>query len=81
MSALLRALARRIRLLLHRHDPIECWCELTAADAPAQILPVNAGPDQCGECWVLPGKTHELSCPEVSLEQMQAYLDSVGGAR
>lgn len=81
MSALLRAIARRVRVALHRHDPIECWCDPTKTDTALRILPTNQGPGQCKECWVLPGVTHELSCPEVSWEQVRAYLDRVGGAR
>lgn len=32
MSTFLQTIARLIRVALHRHDPIECWCERTPAD-------------------------------------------------
>ncbi|MEU8264430.1 hypothetical protein AB0C02_27890 [Micromonospora sp. NPDC048999] len=70
----MKALARRIRLALHRHDPIECWCELTAADAHQPSLPVQPGPVWCTDCWALPGETHQLSCQQVTPEQFRAYL-------
>lgn len=72
----MKALARRVRLALHRHDPIECWCELTAADAPQPqpALPVHPGPTWCTDCWALPGETHQLSCKQVTPEQFHAYL-------
>lgn len=59
MSALLRSLGRR---------------NLTDTDAAVRILPVNQGPRQCDTCWVLPGVTHELSCPKVPLERVEAYF-------
>ena len=69
MSAAIKALARRIRLALHRHDRIECWCEVPVPD-----LPVNNGPGQCPDCWVLPGVVHELSCEQVSPAQFAEFL-------
>ncbi|MGC1213262.1 MAG: hypothetical protein WA890_18580 [Micromonospora sp.] len=79
MSALLRALSRRIRLAIHRHDPIECRCELTEADRYPNggALPIHDGGRSglhCWDCSTPHGQPHELSCPEVSTEQFRRYL-------
>ena len=36
-------------------------------------LPINTTGEPCWRCWTPPGKTHELSCDEVTLAQTNAY--------
>lgn len=44
--------------------------------AAKPALPIAV--DRCEKCWAMPGRPHELSCDEVSIDLFRAYL---GGAR
>ena len=37
-------------------------------------LPINTTNQPCWRCWTPPGQTHELSCDEVTLAQMNAFF-------
>lgn len=72
----MKQLLAKIRKLLHRHDPIECRCELTPADAPDTAI----APDGCGECYVFPGERHTWGCPTVSPAEFQAMWTARHGS-
>lgn len=80
----MKRLLERVRRLFHRHDPIECGCELTAADIPARVArpePPVADTD-CESCGTFAGQRHEWSCETVSAADFRALLDwHTGGAR
>lgn len=62
-------LTARARTALRRPVPVT---------APTVQLPVVWAPNHpktCPDCWAPPGAAHHLSCPEVSPEQMRAFLN------
>ncbi|MEU8157987.1 hypothetical protein AB0B94_30410 [Micromonospora sp. NPDC048986] len=71
----MKAITAKIRRALHRCDPIECWCELTPADAKGlDTRPVAE--TNCWDCGVLAGQRHEWSCREVPADLFIAFLSS-----
>ncbi|RAO26515.1 hypothetical protein PSN13_06543 [Micromonospora saelicesensis] len=49
-----------------------CYCGKLRT--PESNLPVHVGTELCPTCWVEPGKTHELSCEQVTPEQFVAFI-------
>lgn len=55
-----------------------CYCGKLRT--PEACLPRQVGPGNCPTCAALPGKPHELSCEQVTPEQVRAFL-AAGGSR
>lgn len=56
-----------------------CYCGKLRT--PESRLPRHVGVKPCPLCWVQPMQTHELSCPKVTVEEMQAFLDELDAQR